>query len=121
MATEMGFVMPSVRILDNMQLPANDYVIKIKEVSAGSGQIMPDHFMVMNPSGGQIDLPGTHGTEPTFGLPATWIEASLREQAQFKGYTVVDPVTVLATHLTEILRHQCLGTFVLRRSAQAAG
>ena len=60
--------------------------------------------MVMNPSGGQIDLPGMHGTEPTFGLPATWIEASLREQAQFKGYTVVDPVTVLATHLTEILR-----------------
>ncbi len=104
MATEMGFVMPSVRILDNMQMPANDYAIKIKEVSAGTGQIMPDHFMVMNPSGGQIDLPGIHGTEPTFGLPATWIEGSLREQAQFKGYTVVDPVTVLATHLTEILR-----------------
>ncbi len=104
MATEMGFVMPSVRILDNMQLQANDYDIKIKEVSAGRGQIMPDHFMVMDPAGGQIDLPGIHGTEPTFGLPATWIDGSLREQAQFKGYTVVDPVTVLSTHLTEILR-----------------
>jgi flagellar biosynthesis protein FlhA len=104
MATEMGFVMPSVRILDNMQLQANDYNIKIKEVSAGNGQIIPDHFMVMDPSGARIDLPGIHGTEPTFGLPATWIDASLREQAQFKGYTVVDPVTVLSTHLTEILR-----------------
>ncbi len=104
MATEMGFVMPSVRILDNMQLQANEYQIKIKEVSAGSGQIMPGHFMVMDPAGGQIDLPGIHGTEPTFGLPATWIDAELREQAQFKGYTVVDPVTVLSTHLTEILR-----------------
>jgi flagellar biosynthesis protein FlhA len=104
MATEMGFVMPSVRILDNMQLQANEYIIKIKEVSAGNGQIMPEHFMVMDPSGAQIDLPGIHGTEPTFGLPATWIDASLREQAEFKGYTVVDPVTVLSTHLTEILR-----------------
>ncbi len=105
MATEMGFVMPSVRILDNMQLQPNDYIIKIKEVSAGNGQIIPEHFMVMDPAGGQIDLPGMHGTEPTFGLPATWIDASLREQAQFKGYTVVDPVTVLSTHLTEILRN----------------
>lgn len=105
MATEMGFVMPSVRILDNMQLSANEYVIKVKEVSAGSGQIIPDHFMVMDPAGAQIDLPGIHGVEPTFGLPATWIEASIREQAQFKGYTVVDPVTVLSTHLTEILRN----------------
>ena len=105
MATEMGFVMPSVRILDNMQLQANDYIIKIKEISAGEGQIIPDHFMVMDPAGGQIDLPGMHGLEPTFGLPATWVDASLREQAQFKGYTVVDPVTVLSTHLTEILRN----------------
>ncbi len=105
MATEMGFVMPSVRILDNMQMQANDYVIKIKEISAGEGQIMPGHYMVMDPSGAQIDLPGVHGVEPTFGLPATWIDASLREQAQFKGYTVVDPVTVLSTHMTEIMRN----------------
>jgi flagellar biosynthesis protein FlhA len=104
LATEMGFVMPSVRILDNMQLQANQYVIRIKEVEAGRGEVMPGHFMVMDPNGQQIDLPGVHGTEPTFGLPATWIDASLREQAQFKGLTVVDPVTVLATHLTEILR-----------------
>jgi flagellar biosynthesis protein FlhA len=104
MASEMGFVMPSVRILDNMQLQPNDYVIKIKEVAAGNGVVLPDYFMVMDPAGKQIDLPGIHGTEPTFGLPATWIEPGLREQAQFKGYTVVDPVTVLSTHLTEILR-----------------
>jgi len=104
MATEMGFVMPSVRILDNMQLQANDYIIKIKEVEAGKGHVIPDSFMAMNPSGAQVELPGIHGVEPTFGLPATWIEAGLREQAQFKGYTVVDPVTVLSTHMTEILR-----------------
>jgi flagellar biosynthesis protein FlhA len=103
-AADMGFIMPSVRILDNMQLQANEYIIKIKEVSAGTGQVMPGHFMVMDPMGKQIQLPGIHGTEPTFGLPATWIDPALREQAQFKGYTVVDPVTVLSTHLTEILR-----------------
>ena len=104
LAMEMGFVMPPVRILDNMQLQANQYLIRIKEVEAGSGEVMPGHLMVMNPTGGEIDVPGIQGTEPTFGLPASWVDPSLREQAQFKGYTVVDPVTVLATHLTEILR-----------------
>ena len=105
LATEMGFVMPALRILDNMQMQPNDYIIKVKEVEAGKGQIIPEHFMVLDPAGGQIELPGVHGVEPTFGLPATWVEASLREQAQFKGYTVVDPVTVLSTHLTEIMRN----------------
>ncbi len=104
LAADMGFVMPSVRILDNMQLDSNDYIIKVKEVDAGSGNVFPDQFMVMDPTGNQVDLPGNHTTEPTFGLPATWIEASLREDASFKGYTVVDPATVLSTHLTEILK-----------------
>lgn len=104
LASSMGFVMPAVRILDNMQLPANDYIIKVKEVDAGSGTLYPEQFMAMDPQGAQIELPGHHTTEPTFGLPATWIDAELREEAAFKGYTVVDPVTVISTHLTEILK-----------------
>jgi len=104
LASEMGFVMPSVRILDNMQLDANAYVIKVKEVAAGNGVLYPEQFMVLDPSGGPLDMPGTHTTEPTFGLPASWIDASLKDEATFKGYTVVDPPTVLSTHLTEVLK-----------------
>ncbi len=76
LAMEMGFVMPSVRILDNVQLEANSYVIKIKEVIAGTGRIWPNQYMVMDPAGGQVNLPGLHVTEPTFGLPATWVDAA---------------------------------------------
>src|SRR4051794_13585747 len=86
LATEMGFVMPSVRILDNVQLDANTYVIKIKEVDAGSGRVWPGQHMVMDPAGGQVTLPGVHTTEPTFGLPATWIDAALKGEAAIKGY-----------------------------------
>ena len=104
LATEMGFVMPAVRILDNVQLDANSYVIKIKEVECGSGKVWHGQYMVMDPAGKQVTLPGIHTTEPTFGLPATWIEASLKEEASVKGYTVVDSATVLATHLTELIK-----------------
>jgi flagellar biosynthesis protein FlhA len=104
LAIEMGFVMPSVRILDNVQLEANTYIIKIKEVDAGTGRIWPNQFMVMDPAGNQVDVPGIHTTEPTFGLPATWVDASLKEEASLKGYTVVDAATVLSTHLTELLK-----------------
>jgi flagellar biosynthesis protein FlhA len=105
LAGEMGFLMPSVRILDNVQLEANTYVIKIKEVEAGRGQIWPGQHMVMDPAGGQVNLAGHHTTEPTFGLPATWIDSALTEEAAFKGYTVVDAATVLSTHLTETLKN----------------
>jgi flagellar biosynthesis protein FlhA len=105
LAVEMGFVMPAVRILDNVQLEANTYVIKIKEVDAGTGRIWPNSFMVMDPGGGQVAVPGIHTTEPTFGLPATWVDASLKEEASLKGYTVVDAATVLSTHLTELLKN----------------
>ncbi len=105
LAIEMGFVMPAVRILDNVQLEANSYIIKIKEVDAGTGRIWANQFMVMDPSGHQVDVPGTHTTEPTFGLPATWVDASLKEEASLKGYTVVDAATVLSTHLTELLKN----------------
>ena len=104
LASELGFVMPPVRLLDNMQLEANAYVIKVKEVDSGNGKIFPNQLMVMDPQGEQITLPGVHTTEPTFGLPATWIDESLREDANARGYTVVDPATVLATHLTETIK-----------------
>lgn len=105
LAIEMGFVMPAVRILDNVQLEANTYIIKIKEVDAGSGRIWPNQYMVMDPSGNQVGVPGIHTTEPTFGLPATWVDAGLKEEATLKGYTVVDAATVLSTHLTELLKN----------------
>ena len=104
LAAEMGFVMPAVRILDNMQLPANEYIIKVKEVDSGHGVLYPEQLMAMDPKGAQIEIPGNHTTEPTFGLPATWIDSDLRDEAAFKGYTVVDPVTVISTHLTETLK-----------------
>jgi flagellar biosynthesis protein FlhA len=104
LAIEMGFVMPAVRILDNVQLEANSYAIKIKEVDAGTGKIWPSQFMVMDPAGNQVQLPGINTLEPTFGLPATWVDAGLKEEAALKGYTVVDAATVLSTHLTELLK-----------------
>jgi flagellar biosynthesis protein FlhA len=104
LAMEMGFVMPSVRILDNVQLEANTYMIKIKEVDAGAGRIWPNQYMVMDPAGGQVTMPGIHMPEPTFGLPATWVDPALKEEAAIKGYTVVDSATVLSTHLTELIK-----------------
>src|SRR6187455_901849 len=104
LAIEMGFVMPAVRILDNVQLEANTYVIKIKEVDAGSGRVWPGQYMVMDPAGNQVGVPGIHTIEPTFGLPATWVDIGQKEEATMKGYTVVDAATVLSTHLTELLK-----------------
>ncbi|WP_293510591.1 flagellar biosynthesis protein FlhA [Parvibaculum sp.] len=103
-ASDMGFVMPSVRILDNVQLDANAYVIRVKEVESGRGDVYVGQLLVMDPRGDQIQLPGLHTTEPAFGLPATWVDEGLREEASFRGYTVVDPPTVLTTHLTEIIK-----------------
>jgi len=104
LAAEMGFVMPSVRIQDNMQLPANTYVVFIKEVEAGRGDLRPNMLLVMDPRGEDITLPGEKTKEPTFGLPAVWIEATNREEALFRGYTVVDPATIITTHLTEVIK-----------------
>src|SRR6185295_3953151 len=104
LAAEMGFVMPAVRILDNMQLGANEYVIRVKEVESGRGELFPGQILLMDPKGLPVDLPGTHTNEPAFGLPATWVDQSMRDEASFRGYTVVDPGTVLTTHLTEVLK-----------------
>jgi flagellar biosynthesis protein FlhA len=104
LAGELGFVMPSVRIQDNIQLPANTYVLKVKEMEAGRGDVRPSMLLVMHPQGAAIALPGEETIEPTFGLQAMWISQSLREEATFKGLTVVDPATVVTTHLTEIVK-----------------
>ena len=104
LAGELGFVMPPVRIQDNIQLPANTYVVKLKEIETGRGELRPSQLLVMNPRGDKITLPGEETTEPTFGLPAMWIADSLREEASFRGLTVVDPATVLTTHLTEVIK-----------------
>ncbi|MEQ8397721.1 flagellar biosynthesis protein FlhA [Thalassobaculum sp.] len=104
LATESGFIMPQVRIQDNLQLGANTYVIRVKEIDVGNGELRPNRLLVMDPTGGKIELPGTDTKEPTFGLPAMWISPDLREEALFKGYTVVDPSTVITTHLTELVR-----------------
>jgi len=104
LASELGFVMPSVRILDNMQLASNAYVIRVKETAAGQGELRPNMLLVMDPRGEPVALPGEETVEPTFGLPATWVDQSMREEASFRGYTVVDPATVITTHLTEVIK-----------------
>lgn len=104
LAVELGFVLPSVRIQDHLQLPPNGYRIVIKEIIAGQGDVRPNMMLCMDPKGQPITLPGERTKEPTFGLPAMWVEKRHREEAHFRGYTVVDPQTVITTHLTEIVK-----------------
>ncbi|HVJ35533.1 MAG TPA: flagellar biosynthesis protein FlhA [Terriglobia bacterium] len=104
LATEMGYVLPAVRIQDNLQISANSYIVRIKEIEAGRGDLRPNMVLVMDPRGDRINMAGEETTEPTFGLPAMWVDASAREEALFRGYTVVDPSTVITTHLTELVK-----------------
>ncbi len=104
MAQDLGFILPSVRIQDNLQLPANNYIIRVKEIEAGSGELRPNMLLIMDPRGEKISLPGEDTIEPTFGLPAKWVDEASREEALFRGYTVVDPPTVVTTHLTEVVK-----------------
>jgi len=104
LAQELGFVLPSVRIQDNIQLPSTTYVIRIKELEGGRGEVRPAMLLVMDPLGRPIDLPGELTTEPTFGLQASWVVPALREEAILRGLTVVDPATVVTTHLTEVIK-----------------
>ncbi len=103
-AAEMGFVLPPVRIQDNMQLPADTYVIRVKEIEAGKGELRPTMLLAMDPTGKAPALPGETTREPAFGLPALWIDATAKDEAMFRGCTVVDPPSVLTTHLTEVVR-----------------
>ena len=104
LAQDYGFVMPSVRILDNVQLSADAYAIRIREMDAGDGKLKMGALLAMDPTGAGVALPGEPVKEPAFGLDAKWIDERAREEASFRGYTVVDPATVLATHLTEVIK-----------------
>jgi flagellar biosynthesis protein FlhA len=103
-AAEMGFVLPSVRIQDNLALPPDTYVIRVKEIEAARGVLKPPLHLAIDPAGQPPAIPGERVQEPSFGLPAVWIEESRREEALAMGLTVVDAAGVLATHLTEIIR-----------------
>lgn len=104
MAIDYGFVLPSVRILDNMALQANEYVVYVKETEAARGELRPDKLLVINPEGGSVGVRGEEAREPVFNLPALWIDRSLRDEAGFRGLTVVSSGTVVTTHLTEIVK-----------------
>lgn len=104
MIKEYGFVMPQVRVKDNLQLNHNSYLIRVKELDTASGEVFPDKIMVMDQKGELIDIPGTDTKEPTFGLAAKWINPTHRDEAVFKNLTVVDPSTVITTHLTEVVK-----------------
>jgi flagellar biosynthesis protein FlhA len=111
-AQDVGFLPPVVHIRDNLELKPNDYVILLSGVEVGRGLAMPGQWLAIDPGGVTIKLKGTATTDPAFGLPATWIDAALRDQAQVAGYTVVDASTVVATHLNHLMhRHgsQLLG------------
>lgn len=103
-ALELGSVVPIIRLRDNIQLNPNEYVIKIKGVEVTKGEILFDHYMAMNPGYVEDEIDGIETTEPAFGLPALWITASQRETAEVKGYTVVDTPSIIATHLTEVIK-----------------
>ncbi|HWR43150.1 flagellar biosynthesis protein FlhA [Sporomusa sp.] len=103
-ALELGLIVPTIRIRDNIQLKPNIYVIKLKGIEIARGELMLDHFLAMDSGAAFEPVPGIETVEPAFGLPALWIQESYREQAELAGYTVVDPVSVLATHLTEIIK-----------------
>jgi flagellar biosynthesis protein FlhA len=112
LALELGMIVPIIRLRDNIQLSPNEYVIKIKGVDVSGGELMMDHFMAMNPGTAEDEIDGIPTTEPAFGLPAIWINESQRDRAEMLGYTVVDPPSVIATHMTEVIKrhaHELLG------------
>lgn len=103
-ALEMGFIVPPVRIRDDLQLETNGYIIQIRGVKAAKGEVYPDKYMVMNPSGPMDGVTGIDTKEPAFNLPAKWVDEFEKEKAEMEGYTIVDPATIIATHLTEVIK-----------------
>ena len=104
-ALDLGLVVPRIRIMDNMRLEPSEYAFKLRGTEVGRGVIRMGHYMAINPGGEREKLEGEPTADPTFGLPATWITESVREKAERAGYTVVDGPSIIATHLTEILKH----------------
>lgn len=103
-ALELGTIVPIIRLRDNIQLNPNQYIIKIKGIQVSEGEILFDHYMAMNPGFVEEEITGIPTFEPSFHLPAIWITESQRERAETMGYTVVDPPSIIATHLTEVIR-----------------
>jgi flagellar biosynthesis protein FlhA len=111
-ALELGLIVPVVRIRDNIQLKPNEYVIKIKGNTVARGELLLNHYLAMSPGIEDESVTGIATTEPAFGLPALWIDEAMKERAELSGYTVVDPPSVVATHLTEVIKrhaHELLG------------
>ncbi|KGM96627.1 flagellar biosynthesis protein FlhA [Clostridium botulinum] len=106
-AIEMGIIVQPIRIRDNLQLQTNEYLIKIRGTVITKGELMPSMLLCMDPTGEEMDMQGIRTVEPTFGLPAVWINNDQREEAEIKGLTVVDPTTVMVTHLTETIKAHC--------------
>ncbi|MEN6312936.1 MAG: flagellar biosynthesis protein FlhA [Clostridiaceae bacterium] len=104
LALELGMIVPIIRLRDNIQLAPNEYQIKIKGVEVARGELMMDHYMAMNPGLVEEEVEGIKTTEPAFGLPAIWITEGQRDKAEMLGYTVVDSPSIIATHLTEIIK-----------------
>ncbi|MDE7253320.1 MAG: flagellar biosynthesis protein FlhA [Acetatifactor sp.] len=116
-ALELGTVVPIIRLRDNIQLNPNQYIIKIKGIQVSEGEILFDHYMAMNPGYVEEEITGIPTFEPSFHLPATWITEGQRERAESLGYTVVDPPSIIATHLTEIIR-QYIAELLTRQDVQ---
>ncbi len=116
-ALELGTVVPIIRLRDNIQLNPNQYIIKIKGIQVSEGEILFDHYMAMNPGYVEEEITGIPTFEPSFHLPAIWITESQRERAESMGYTVVDPPSIIATHLTEIIR-QHIDELLTRQDVQ---
>lgn len=111
-ALELGIVVPVIRIRDNIQLKPNEYVIKIKGNTVARGELLLNHYLAMSPGFDDESISGIETVEPAFGLPAIWIDEAMKERAELSGYTVVDPPSVVATHLTEIIKrhaHELIG------------
>jgi len=104
LALELGMIVPVIRLRDNIQLNPNQYVIKIKGVEVSGGELLMDHFMAMNPGTAEDEIDGIPTTEPAFGLPALWITENQRDRAEMLGYTVVDPPSIISTHMTEVIK-----------------
>lgn len=117
-AIELGTIVPIIRLRDNIQLNPNQYIIKIKGIQVSEGEILFDHYMAMNPGYVEEEITGIPTFEPSFHLPAVWITESQRERAESMGYTVVDPPSIIATHLTEIIR-QHIAELLTRQDVQS--
>jgi flagellar biosynthesis protein FlhA len=117
-AIDMGMLVPAIRVRDNVQLGANEYVVRLRGAEVARGEVFPGQCLAMNPGGATEKLSGTETVEPAFGLPAIWISEAQRMHAEVAGYTVVDPITVLVTHLSELIRRHAADLFTRQQTQE---